>query len=183
MCNKTRGLYFWPFTISWIDQIKTCLNASMSQASLRLCLRIEALKNADAKVCIANSLFIGNETCAIQWAQEKVESGQSLSLVHIWSRWTWADRRETRKGTWVYSCLKTCPGVYWKNKLTRFNFHFWLIWISCTKWPTWAQTIRTWEYAWTGIKKNEGWMKKQRQRAGLISREIVCRQKNEGKKI
>lgn len=46
-----------------------------------------------------------------------------------------------------------------------------------------STTYRYMESVWTGIERNEGWMKKQRQRAGLFFRGIAYRQKKEEKKL
>lgn len=80
---------------------------------------------------------------SVQFGESKKGwSRDSRCLWSIFGRDEWTGRRETRKGTWVYSWLVLESTQ--KDEQASFKFIFWLIWLSCTNCPKRAQTKVTW---------------------------------------
>lgn len=112
---------------------------------------------------------------SVQFGESKKGwSRDSRCLWSIFGRDEWTGRRETRKGTWVYSWLVLESTQ--KDEQASFKFIFSLIWLLCTNCPKRAQTKVTWRACMKRDRRNEGWVKQRRWRAGFISLGIICRQ-------
>lgn len=93
---------------------------------------------------------------SVQFGESKKGwSRDSRCLWSIFGRDEWTGRRETRKGTWVYSWLALESTQ--KDEQASFKFVFWLIWLSCTNCPKRAQTKVTWRACMKRDRGNEGW--------------------------